>query len=365
MTVGKRATLWCYELILDLDEVERRLADAEVPRGQGDDRHPGQLPRPLRRRPRQGRGARPPGGRGVRLRRDVPGLGPDLHAEGRRPGPRRAGGRRRERRTGSARTSGCWPTSARSRSRSRPSRSARRRWPTSGTRCGPSGCARSPGSPWPCPPPPARRRRPSGSSGRSTTARSGGWSCPQAFLAIDAVLNLYLNVVPGLVVHPEVIARHVARGAAVHGDREPADGRRPGRRRPPGPARADPDPLAWPPRRGSRRGRRQRPDRPARATTRRSRRSTSPPSWTRAGSSAGRPSRSTRSSRREVEPIRRRYPDRWHSGATSTSEVETRRRRSERAGPAERNDQAPRRKSVVVSTTQPRGEDLELSSDGG
>ena len=33
---------------------------------------------------------------------------------------------------------------------------------------------------------------------------------PQAFLAIDAVLILYLNVVPGLVVYPNVIGRHVA-----------------------------------------------------------------------------------------------------------------------------------------------------------
>src|SRR5262249_8718757 len=33
---------------------------------------------------------------------------------------------------------------------------------------------------------------------------------PQTFLAIDAALNLYLNIVPGLVVHPRVIARHVA-----------------------------------------------------------------------------------------------------------------------------------------------------------
>lgn len=33
---------------------------------------------------------------------------------------------------------------------------------------------------------------------------------PQAFLAVDAILNLYLNVVPGMVVHPAVIARHVA-----------------------------------------------------------------------------------------------------------------------------------------------------------
>ncbi len=33
---------------------------------------------------------------------------------------------------------------------------------------------------------------------------------PQAFLAVDALLSLYLNVVPGLVVHPAMIARHVA-----------------------------------------------------------------------------------------------------------------------------------------------------------
>ncbi len=33
---------------------------------------------------------------------------------------------------------------------------------------------------------------------------------PQAFLAVNAILNLYLNVVPGLVVHPAVIARHIA-----------------------------------------------------------------------------------------------------------------------------------------------------------
>jgi adenylosuccinate lyase len=32
---------------------------------------------------------------------------------------------------------------------------------------------------------------------------------PQAFMAVDGILNLYLNVVPGLSVHPAVIARHV------------------------------------------------------------------------------------------------------------------------------------------------------------
>ena len=33
---------------------------------------------------------------------------------------------------------------------------------------------------------------------------------PQAFLATDAILRLYLNIVPGIVVYPEVIRRHVA-----------------------------------------------------------------------------------------------------------------------------------------------------------
>ena len=33
---------------------------------------------------------------------------------------------------------------------------------------------------------------------------------PQGFLAVNAILNLYQNVVPGLVVHPAIIARHVA-----------------------------------------------------------------------------------------------------------------------------------------------------------
>ena len=56
-----------------------------------------------------------------------------------------------------------------------------------------------------------------------TSRRPSGWSCtlddksairrltlPQGFLAVDAILNLYQNVVPGLGVHPAIIARHVA-----------------------------------------------------------------------------------------------------------------------------------------------------------
>lgn len=34
-------------------------------------------------------------------------------------------------------------------------------------------------------------------------------SIPEAFLAVDAILNIYLNVVSGLVVHPKVIEKHV------------------------------------------------------------------------------------------------------------------------------------------------------------
>ena len=63
VTVGKRATLWCHELVLDLAEIERRLAGLEIPRGQGNDRHAGQLPGALRRRRCQGRRAGSAGGR--------------------------------------------------------------------------------------------------------------------------------------------------------------------------------------------------------------------------------------------------------------------------------------------------------------
>ena len=37
--------LWCYDFVLDLEEVERRRRRAAVPRGEGHDRHAGELPR--------------------------------------------------------------------------------------------------------------------------------------------------------------------------------------------------------------------------------------------------------------------------------------------------------------------------------
>ena len=85
---------------------------------------------------------------------------------------------------------------------------------------------------------------------------------PQAFLAVDAILNLYLNIVPGLVVHPAVIARHVAEQLPFMATENLLDGGGPGRRRPPGPARADPRARAGGRRATEGRGRRQRPDRP-------------------------------------------------------------------------------------------------------
>ena len=61
---------------------------------------------------------------------------------------------------------------------------------------------------------PGRRTRPkrtprSGWNARSTTAPTAGSSFPQAFLAIDAILILYQNVACGLVVYPQVIAKHL------------------------------------------------------------------------------------------------------------------------------------------------------------
>ena len=65
---------------------------------------------------------------------------------------------------------------------------------------------------------------------------------PQAFLAVDALLMLYQNIASGLVVYPQVIARNLAEELAVHGHRDDLDGRRRSRRRSTGFARADPPP---------------------------------------------------------------------------------------------------------------------------
>ena len=142
--------------------------------------------------------------------RGLPGLGADVFAKGRRPGAWQLWPGSPKAATASAPTCVCSRTSARSKSRSRPSKSAPRRWLTSATRCGPSGCAR-----W-------RRFTLALAPAASQTAATQWLErtlddsairrlvIPQAFLAVDAILNLYLNIAPGLVVHPAVIERHVA-----------------------------------------------------------------------------------------------------------------------------------------------------------
>ncbi len=209
VTVGKRATLWCYELILDLLEIERRIAELKflgvkgttgtqasfLELFDGDDARVNALDRMVADAFGFER-TYPVSGQTYSRKVDaqvlaaVAGIG--------------------ESATASEPTCGCWPTSARSRSRSRPSRSALRRWPTSATPCEPSGCVHYPGSSWPCRRSPARRPRPSGSSATLDDSAVRRLTVPQAFLAVNAILNLYLNVVPGLVVHPSVIALHVA-----------------------------------------------------------------------------------------------------------------------------------------------------------
>ena len=249
-------------------------------------------------------------------------LGPDLFAEDRLAGPADASAASPRSPTGSARTCGSWPTSARSRSRSRPSRSARRRWPTSGTRCGPSGCARSPGS---CMALPAAAGQTAATQWLERTLDDSAIRrlvLPQAFLAVDAVLTLYLNVVPGLVVHPRVIARHVAdelpfmatenllmAAVQVGGDRQDLH------------ERIRTHSLAAAARLKQGDGD-ERPDRPSQrrpAFPRRFLAVLDPASL-----SAVPPSRSTPSSSGEVEPIRRRYPEpSEHPAARSRSKAST------------------------------------------
>ena len=145
-TVGKRACLWAYDLVLDLAEVEHRLGRAQGPRRQGNDRHAGQLScsSSTAITPRSG-GSTSWSPRRWASPRATPSPARPIRARStRRCSTRwRASPQARTRRPP---TCGCCRAARKSKSRSRRSRSARRRWPTSGTRCGPSGSAGWPGS---------------------------------------------------------------------------------------------------------------------------------------------------------------------------------------------------------------------------
>ena len=86
---------------------------------------------------------------------------------------------------------------------------------------------------------------------------------PEAFLAVDGILQVLLNVLDGLGRLPESDRGPRRRRAAVHGEREHPDGGRQGRRQPPGAAREDPPARAGRLRRGQALRPAQRPDRPA------------------------------------------------------------------------------------------------------
>ena len=274
------------------------------------------------------------GGRRIWIRGGLSGLGSDVFAKGRRPGALPPWPASPKAAIASAPICVCSRTSGRSKSRSRPSRSAPPPWLTSATRCGPSGCARWQGSRW-------RWLRP-----RSQTAATQWLErtlddsairrlvIPQAFLAVDAILNLYLNIAHGLVVHPAVIARHVAEHLPFMATENLLDGGGPGRRRPPGTARADPGSLDGGFRAIEARGC---PERPARPHS--SRRSIPAPGFRQntrpaAATPAARPSRSTN--------LSRAWSTRF-AGATRsrTPSISTMRQfecngRSNRSGPAER-----------------------------
>ena len=68
-------------------------------------------------------------------------------------------------------------------------------------------------------------------------------SVPEAFLAVDGILNLYNNVADGLVVYPKVIEQHMLRELPFMATENIMMGRRQARRQPPGAPRAHPYPL--------------------------------------------------------------------------------------------------------------------------
>ena len=247
-TVGKRACLWAYDFVMDLAEIEHRIAEPQGAGQQGHDRHPGEFLGAVSRRPRQGAQA---GGIDLpqdRLRRRLCRQRADLLAEDRLAGPRRAvrRGPKRHKMATDLRLL------AHRKEVEEPfekdqigsSAMAYKRNPMRSERiCSLARFVSTPGI----------ERRPDGrvqwlertlddSANRRLTL-------PQAFLAADAVLILCQNVTAGLVVYPKVIAAAPGGRVALHGHGEHPDGGRGGRRRPPRPARADsPAQLRPPPR---------------------------------------------------------------------------------------------------------------------
>ena len=224
-----------------------RLAATPPPRLQGHDRHPGLVPRPLRRRSRarcaNWTGASPAAG----VRRALHGQRPDLPAEGRRAGAGRAqrhravGGEVRRRPAAAAargRVAGAvrGGTDRVERDGLQAEPDARRadRGARAARDLAAGATARTP------------PRSPVARAHARRLAPTAASSLPEAFLATDAILLLVENIAQ----RPRGARtgdRAPCRGAdAVHGDRAVADARRAGRRRPPGAARGGARPQPWP-----------------------------------------------------------------------------------------------------------------------
>ena len=238
-TVGKRATLWMQDLVLDLADLDYRVATLpfrgikgttgtqasflELFNGDHD------KVRELDRRVTQAMGfggALPVTGQTYSRKLDA-----QVLASWRASRPARRN---------SAATSGCCRHSARSRSHSRPSRSGRRPWRTSGTPCAPSALPRSRASCSRSKPTPTRPTACSISSARSMTAPTGASCSRRAFLAADAILVLMANIAAGLEVHPARIRQRVEDELPFMATEELIVRGGPSRRGPPGGARNDP-----------------------------------------------------------------------------------------------------------------------------
>ena len=307
-TVGKRAALWCYDLVLDLEEIEHRLARLKF-RGvkgttgtqasflalfDGDHAKVEALDRRVAEK--------------MGFAESYPRHRPDLFPQGRCAGARPRWRASASRPTRRGPTCASCKAAKRSTSRSRRSRSAPPRWPTSETRCARNACARL-----------ARFAISLAANAEQTAATQ--WlertlddsanrrlPLPQAFLAIDAVLILYRNIVDGLVVHPKVIEKNLRdelpfmateeilmAGVRAGGDRQALHER----------IRVHSQEVG-PPREGRRRA--ERPDRPSASPTRPSRPSIFTALSTPANSSAAPPSKSTPSFEKSINPIRAKYP---------------------------------------------------------
>ena len=207
-TVGKRACLWAYDFVLDLAEIEFRLANLKAHGSQGHDRHAGQLPGPGRRRSREG----PAAGRTDlpedrfcgKLRRHRA----DLSAEDRLAGPGRVVRHFPKRAQDGHRPAAPGP-SQRGR---RTARQGADRILGDGLQAEPH-ALRADLLVGPLRDEPGEQRR--GDAGRAMAGthpgrqRQSAAGLPQSFLATDAVLILCQNVTDGLVVYPRVIGANL------------------------------------------------------------------------------------------------------------------------------------------------------------